>query len=1091
MSESTSTRTDQRSTSSLLHDSQQSILVQESSGASLPDSQLHQQSPLPHLNVKPSQSRVEHQSQSTPSPVDASPTEPPSPSIASGQSTTASSSEQSSPAASTPEESPHTEQPPSSSRESLPEQPPVSGQLPPQQESANAGNNGQNRNNTQNRPNNNNNGGLANVRERLFQALFFRLAVAYARAFPQPMRRLIEFTVLLKALTTLFLLVYIHLAFTRAPITCLDHIRDDWPREGILRVEVIRNPSEDYTVEQSYEKEERLQQRQLEFLGALGSDIDMLFGGVEPVVTDGDGSVTGMHPGTDAAEVETNVDNQKSSEQGADLRTAEDSTPEQLVTMSQDPIVTMSQDPIGDKKIYGLPEFENRELSSQNYSHVPVDFESLEEQVTADLPDVANVDMDVFAANHTEDELTVQVHDDSPLPKKEPLEMLAKAVWPEDEYIVEYSLEYGFLRLSPATRQRLNIPVKIVTLDPMKDACFGDSLSRFILDEFLGYDDILMGSIKSLAEKEENKGYLRNVVTGEHYRFVSMWMGGSNYLAAAFVMVVFTLSVSMLLRYSHHQIFLFIVDLLQMLELNVAITFPAAPMLTVILALVGMEAIMSEFFNDTSTAFYIIVLVWVCDQYEAICCHTAITRRHWLRFFYLYHFAFYAYHYRFNGQYSWLALMTSWLFILHSMLYFFHHYELPAILQQAQIQQLGRVHTVNIVLRNVPNNNQNGINTGNAGVGDNSVAGGRENTNTGANNTRNDGVQRPNIPPMVNLVFRNMTGGLGNNRNGNASLSFVFRNVRNIMQNLQQNNTSSGSTTTTASSYSSSSGTDTGSSTDNVSSTAAATFLGTVADAGSDAINPATLAAGATSLPTSRVSETAQYGSNSSPSSSFITSSVVTSPVTNASHTSSVSSPRLMNMNSSENSSNNPLSFIASNRTTSVTPDFISSSTNSLPSVISHNSSQSLSEGMPCNSNSSLDNVMNKNGVRYKAIPVGGGERECIDLLSCEGLEFPSHCVMTDDTVLSRASVIRQTVNASSLLKNGVDTTYSSTATALEPSLTQKSELPNNDCQAVEVCTSSDAVAVEALQPEQEVRHCNTSETPYHHRPHLDSESSG
>lgn len=64
----------------------------------------------------------------------------------------------------------------------------------------------------------------------------------------------------------------------------------------------------------------------------------------------------------------------------------------------------------------------------------------------------------------------------------------------------------------------------------------------------------------------------------------------------------------------------------------------------------GMEAIMSEFFNDTSTAFYIIVLVWVCDQYEAICCHTAITRRHWLRFFYLYHFAFYAYHYRFNGQ---------------------------------------------------------------------------------------------------------------------------------------------------------------------------------------------------------------------------------------------------------------------------------------------------------------------------------------------------------------------------------------------------------------------------------------------------------
>lgn len=103
---------------------------------------------------------------------------------------------------------------------------------------------------------------------------------------------------------------------------------------------------------------------------------------------------------------------------------------------------------------------------------------------------------------------------------------------------------------------------------------------------------------------------------------------------------------------------------------------------------------MSEFFNDTTTAFYIILIVWLADQYDAICCHTNTSKRHWLRwgrgqwgrgqrwirvgqggacqtgqllpscrFFYLYHFAFYAYHYRFNGQYSSLALVTSWLFI--------------------------------------------------------------------------------------------------------------------------------------------------------------------------------------------------------------------------------------------------------------------------------------------------------------------------------------------------------------------------------------------------------------------------------------------
>lgn len=74
-----------------------------------------------------------------------------------------------------------------------------------------------------------------------------------------------------------------------------------------------------------------------------------------------------------------------------------------------------------------------------------------------------------------------------------------------------------------------------------------------------------------------------------------------------------------------------LVDLLNMIETNAVITFPAAPLLTVILALVGMEAIMSEFFNDTVTAFYVIVIVWLADQYDAVCCHTRISKRHWLR----------------------------------------------------------------------------------------------------------------------------------------------------------------------------------------------------------------------------------------------------------------------------------------------------------------------------------------------------------------------------------------------------------------------------------------------------------------------------
>ena len=48
--------------------------------------------------------------------------------------------------------------------------------------------------------------------------------------------------------------------------------------------------------------------------------------------------------------------------------------------------------------------------------------------------------------------------------------------------------------------------ILFVCSDPAKDACFGDSFSRFLLSDFLGYDDILMSSIKQLAEQEDYKG---------------------------------------------------------------------------------------------------------------------------------------------------------------------------------------------------------------------------------------------------------------------------------------------------------------------------------------------------------------------------------------------------------------------------------------------------------------------------------------------------------------------------------------------------------------------------------------------------------
>ncbi|CAE1231174.1 Membralin [Acanthosepion pharaonis] len=461
---------------------------------------------------------------------------------------------------------------------------------------------------------------FVNARDRLFHALFYRIALAYARTFPVSFRRGFEFIILLKALIFLMVFSYIHIVFTRSPINCLQNVQKTWPRQGILRVEIVRNASENYTILHSYRKE----YSDPSFIVNLQSEEEKAQSAKAEITQPSEGP-------------QNNIKSEEQSEN-------EESQTESPSLLASDPVEKLDSN-----------------TSATSLPSTPLQ----------------------YSAN---DVLDYQ-YDRIPVSSVSELEMLARAVWPEEKYIVEYSLEYGFLRLSPKTRERLNITVMLVTLDPLKDKCFGDSFTRFLLEEFLGYDDILMASIKQLAEQEDHKGFLRNVVTGEHYKFVSMWMTRSSYMAAALIMFLFTVSVSTLLRYSHRQIFMFIVELLQMLEMNVTIAFPAAPLLTVILALVGMEAIMSEFFNDTTTAFYIILIVWVADQYDAVCCHTRISKRYWLRFFYLYHFAFYAYHYRFNGQYSGLALFTSWLFIQHTMVFFFHHYELPAIEQQAEIYE--------------------------------------------------------------------------------------------------------------------------------------------------------------------------------------------------------------------------------------------------------------------------------------------------------------------------------------------------------------------------------------------------------------------
>ena len=74
------------------------------------------------------------------------------------------------------------------------------------------------------------------------------------------------------------MLLYIHIIFSRTPITCLDHIKSNWPRDGIVRIDITRSGgqgnapvAQDYSLHHSYAKEQRIHQReQFEYQAMFG-----------------------------------------------------------------------------------------------------------------------------------------------------------------------------------------------------------------------------------------------------------------------------------------------------------------------------------------------------------------------------------------------------------------------------------------------------------------------------------------------------------------------------------------------------------------------------------------------------------------------------------------------------------------------------------------------------------------------------------------------------------------------------------------------------------------------------------------------------
>lgn len=178
------------------------------------------------------------------------------------------------------------------------------------------------------------------------------------------------------------LLIYLHVVFNQKPVTCLSHLHDVWPRQGVLRVELFfQPPPNDYTLEQSYTKE-----YQNTYFDQPDNDID---------------DEHSLLPVPEIL-VHTSTPN----------HSFEETHPNMSINFSLFPPDNSLNDILSD---------------------TPIEQSDDDDDVDDENESLFNFDW-------------------------------IKQLLIEEQHILEYSLEYGFLRLSPQTRKRLNIEVLLVTL---------------------------------------------------------------------------------------------------------------------------------------------------------------------------------------------------------------------------------------------------------------------------------------------------------------------------------------------------------------------------------------------------------------------------------------------------------------------------------------------------------------------------------------------------------------------------------------------------------------------------------------------------
>ncbi|XP_024514830.1 membralin isoform X2 [Selaginella moellendorffii] len=271
-----------------------------------------------------------------------------------------------------------------------------------------------------------------------------------------------------------------------------------------------------------------------------------------------------------------------------------------------------------------------------------------------------------------------------------------------------YSVEKGYLILSEVAKVQHEIRTVNVSICA-QNACFGNRWQRFLIDNFVGYDTILMNSLLTARDK----GYLYNFQTKELYNLnylqessgVSHGVEGKlsfmrlccthivfvDYVVfkfgvlimSLFVFFTTTMSVSFTLRETQARMLKFTVQLqhharhrLPTFHLIFIHVFES---LVFVPIMIGILFFLFEFFDDQLLAFMVLTLVWLCELFTMISVRTRISMQYFPRFFFLYFMVFHIYFFSYTYGFSYLAFSATAGFMQHLVLFFWNRFEIPAL----------------------------------------------------------------------------------------------------------------------------------------------------------------------------------------------------------------------------------------------------------------------------------------------------------------------------------------------------------------------------------------------------------------------------